>query len=615
VVTAGSVDDGKSTLIGRLLHDSRRVFDDHLAKLETDSARIGSAGGAIDFSLLLDGLKAEREQGITIDVAYRSFSTERRRFIIADCPGHVQYTRNLATGASTANLAVILLDATQGVLEQTKRHSFIVSLLRVNHIVIAVNKMDLVDYSQDVFDEIRRDYVDFARRLDMPSVHFLPMSALHGDNVVARGANMDWYQGVPLLEYLETVHVASDRNLIDMRLPVQLVVRPEMGFRGYAGTLASGVLRAGHEVVHLPTGLKTRVESIVTYDGELEEAHAPMAVTVTLADEIDISRGDMIVPPENLPRMATELEAHLVWMSDEPMRTDRSYLIKHTTNVVPAEIARLYHQINVNTLHRQEADTLSLNEIGRVRISLTRPVCFDPYARNRSTGSFIVIDPVSNGTVGAGMILDRRTAADADDASGQRRTKRRGSTISGEERARALGHPAATIWLTGLPRSGKTTLAYALERHLFDAGCVTHVLDGENLRLGISDNLGFRARDRSENARRAAHVARLCNDTGIISIVALVSPYAADRAVARSLVGPDRFLEVHLSAPVEACEARDDEGLYARARANEIEQFTGVSAPYERPTDPDLDVATHELTVEESLSKILELLRKRKVLR
>jgi bifunctional enzyme CysN/CysC len=620
-LTCGSVDDGKSTLIGRLLHDSKTLYEDTLASLEKDSKRVGNAGGAIDFSLLLDGLKAEREQGITIDVAYRYFSTPRRKFIIADCPGHEQYTRNMVTGASTASLAIVLCDARAGVLAQTRRHSFIASLLDIGHIVVAVNKMDLVDWSQKRFDEIRADYIDFATRLQVRNVHFIPISALTGDNVVDTSANMPWYRGVPLLDHLETVHVASDRNLIDLRFPVQLAMRQDMSFRGYSGTLASGVLRPGAEVMVLPSRQRTRIKSVVTWEGEREEAFPPMAVSITTADEIDISRGDMLVHPQNQPRVSQELDAVLVWMSETPLDRKRTYRIKHTTREAHAEVAEIRYRFDVNTLHRAPSESLALNEIGRTRIQVSRPLAFDPYRRNRVTGSFILIDPVSNGTVAAGMILDRNIGDDeiasgAPAAKAARGTvKRRASRVGPAERAERLGQRPATVWLTGLVRSGKSTVAYALERRLFDAGYLAHVLDGENLRLGISDNLGFGATERSENVRRAAHVARLGNEAGIITIVALVSPEEADRAAARTIIGDERFLEVHLSAPVEACEARDDEGLYQRARSGEIPRFTGVSAPYEAPRHPALDLPTHEIAVEEAVNRLIELLAARGALR
>jgi len=606
LLTAGSVDDGKSTMIGRLLYDSKLVYEDHLASLEKDS-RKGSTGGSVDYSLLTDGLKAEREQGITIDVAYRYFSTPRRKFIIADCPGHEQYTRNMATGASTADLAIILIDAERGVLPQTRRHSFIVSLLGISHVVVAINKMDLVGWSEEVFEGIRRDYLDFAARLEVSDLHFLPMSALEGDNVVAPSSNMPWFHGGPLLDHLETVHVGSARNLIDLRFPVQLVARPDRTFRGYAGSIASGVLRTGTEVAALPSGQRSKVTRIVTGDGDVDEAFPPMAVTVQLADEIDVSRGDVLVHPENLPTIASDLEAVLVWMNGEPLSTERPYLLKHGTTTVRAEVSRLRYRFDVNTLSRSPAQALALNEIGRAHVKLARPLAFDAYARNRATGAFILIDLASNATVAAGMILDRRTLDD-EGADGQARgpVHARRSAVDAAERAARLGHEPFTLWLTGLPGAGKSTLAYATERRLFDRGVVATVLDGENLRLGLSENLGFGALERSENVRRAAHVARLMNQAGVVAIVALVSPYEADRAEARAIVGAERFVEVHVSAPPEVCEERDPDGLWARARRGEIARFTGVSAPYEAPRAPALAVPTHELAVGDAVARVID---------
>jgi bifunctional enzyme CysN/CysC len=589
-LTCGSVDDGKSTLIGRLLNDSLQIYEDHLRALESDSRRIGSAGDNVDFALLMDGLKAEREQGITIDVAYRYFSTPRRKFIIADCPGHVQYTRNMVTGGSTCNLAVVLVDAQKGVSEQTRRHSFICSLLDIGHILVAVNKMDLVDWSEEVFEAIRADFTGFAARLAVRDVSFVPISALAGDNVVDRSVRMPWYRGAPLLDLLEDAHVASERNLVDLRFPVQYVLRQEMSFRGYAGTVASGVLRPGAEVVVLPAGNRTRVRSIFTWEGEVPEAFPPMAVTVTVEDDLDIGRGDMLVYPRNQPRVGDDLEAVLVWMDEKPLSLDRPYIVKQTTRETRAQVEEIAYRFDVNTLHREPAETLALNEIGRVRIGLARPLAFDPYTRNRATGSFILIDPVSNATAGAGMILDRAAPREVGDRTdtGRSALRPRQSLVRAAEREARLGQRPVTVWLTGLPKSGKSTVAYAYERRLFDEGRAVVVLDGENLRLGISDNLGFGALERSENVRRAAHIARLMNDAGLVVVVALVSPFAADRAEARRIVGEDRFFEVYLSAPIEVCESRDTEDLYARARRGELPGFTGVSAPYEPPESPDL---------------------------
>jgi len=608
-LTCGSVDDGKSTLIGRLLHDSKQVYEDHLQTLAKDSKKVGSAGGAIDFSLLLDGLKAEREQGITIDVAYRYFSTPQRKFIIADCPGHVQYTRNMITGGSTCNLAVVLVDARHGILEQTRRHSFLVSLLDIGQVVVAVNKMDLVEFKQSVFDDIRRAYTEFAARLAVRNIMFIPLSALNGDNVVESSSTMPWYKGAPLLDHLENVHVASERNMIDLRLPVQYVLRQTSDFRGYSGSIASGILRPGSEVEILPSKRRTTVKEIVGYDGSLKEAFPPMSVTVTLADEVDVGRGDMIVSPQNVPRIDNSFEATLVWMDDsKELSKNRPYIMKLHTSETRAQVAALRYRFDVNTLGRLEAPTLALNEIGRVRMELAASVAFDPYKRNHQTGSFILIDPVTHQTVAAGMILDRLV-------TGEDKASRDGSTlhpkesqVTGVERADRLKQNPHTVWLTGLPKAGKTTLAYALERRLHDQGHSVFVLDGTNLRLGLSDDLGFQALERGEAVRRAAHVAKLMNDAGLITVVALVSPFAADRDAARRIIGDDRFVEVYLNAPADACEARDNENLYARARAGKIRGFTGVEGPYDPPPSAELVLPSHEIDVDESVERLLTLL-------
>jgi len=612
--TAGSVDDGKSTMIGRLLHDSKLIYEDHLTALKNDSRKRGSAGNDVDYALLLDGLKAEREQNITIDVAYRYFSTPKRKFIIADTPGHEHYTRNMATGASTADLAVVLIDARKGVITQSKRHSFIMSLLGIRHIVVAVNKMDLVDYAEDVFEHIRKDYEDFAAKLEIHDITFIPMSALKGDNVVKTGANMPWYHGRPLLDYLETVHFTSDRNFIDLRFPVQYVLRPNQDFRGYCGTVASGVVRRGDEVMVLPSGQSSRIKSIVTYDGGQDEAFPPMAVTLTLVDELDISRGDMIVHPHNIPDSAHTFEAMLVWMSDDRMKPDTPYLFKHTMNTVQGEISTLRYKVNVNSLHRESAVELRLNEIGRVVVTLNRPLLYDEYSRNRAIGSFIVIDRLNNSTVGAGMIIHRRPnelLVTRKAAAGTKSTHihRHSGVVTLEDRMRRLKQRPATVWLTGLPKSGKSTIAYALEKRLFDMGYTAHVLDGGNLRYGISSDLGFSGNDRSENIRRAAEVARLCNNVGLITIAAFVSPYATDRKNARETIGAGSFVEAYLSSPPDVCESRDEDGLYADAQKGEIRNFSGVTAPYEPPDQPELVLPTHEISVDDCVERIIEALR------
>jgi len=616
LLTCGSVDDGKSTLIGRLLYDSQAVHDDVLAATKKATTRYGTTGEEVDLALLVDGLQAEREQGITIDVAHRYFATDKRKFIIADTPGHVQYTRNMATGASNCDLAIILLDARHGVLEQTRRHSFLCSLLGIQHFVVAINKMDLVGWSEARFEEIRATYAEFATRLQVQDIHFLPISALKGDNVVRRSEEMPWYQGAPLLAHLESVHLAGDRNLVDLRLPVQLVLRPNLDFRGFCGTLASGILRVGDEIATLPSGQRSRVKSLLVGGVEVREAWAPMAVTVTLADEIDISRGDMIVAANNAPALDNSVEAMVVWFAETPMQTGRQYLVKHTALETPGEVTDLRYRIQVATLRSEPADELQMNEIGRIRLETARPLAADAYAQNRTTGSFILIDRMTNATVGAGMVVERmtakestgRTRAAAADAGRnlQLVDKRR---VTADARAARLGQRPFVLWITGLPRSGKSSLAYALEERLFGDGRLMQVLDGEVLRRGLSRDLGFRGADRWENQRRAAEVARLNAESGLITIVALVSPLAAERQQARAIVGAERFVEIHCDAPLEVCEARDQDGLYARARAGETVGVTGIDAPYEAPPAPDLRLDTWRIDLPTNVDKVIALLR------
>ncbi|MBX3462902.1 MAG: sulfate adenylyltransferase subunit CysN [Planctomycetes bacterium] len=621
LLTCGSVDDGKSTLIGRLLYDTQMVHDDVLAATRKASDRFGTTGGELDLALLVDGLQAEREQGITIDVAYRYFATERRKFVIADTPGHVQYTRNMATGASHCDLAVILIDARHGVLEQTRRHSFLCALLGIQHFVVAVNKMDLVGWSEARFQEIRDAYIEFAARLQVRDIHFIPMSALKGENVVRRGDSMPWFQGSPLLDHLETVHVASDRNLVDLRFPVQLVLRPDLDFRGYAGTLASGVVRVGDPIAVVPSGKQSTVKSIVTFDGNVEEAFAGMAVVLTLRDEIDVSRGDMLVGPNNAPPLANAVEAMVVWFAGAPLRPGARYLLKHTTTQTATTVTDLRYRINVGTLRRESAPELQMNEIGRVRLECSRPLAADAYTKNRATGAFILIDRLDNATVGAGMIVERKTTeesvrgrrASADARSNVRLHSRR--LVTPEARKARLGQEPFVLWITGLPRAGKSSLAYGVEKWLFDHQHHVHVLDGEILRLGVNSDLGFRGVDRWENQRRAAELARLNLGFGISTIVALVSPLAFERAEARRIVGGERFFEVFCDAPLAACEARDEDGLYARARAGEIAEVTGVDAPYEPPAAPDLRLDTVADAAAANVGKVIEFLRQRGLLR
>jgi bifunctional enzyme CysN/CysC len=611
--TVGSVDDGKSTLIGRLLHDTKSIYEDHLHALKADSARVGT-GPELDFALLTDGLKAEREQKITIDVAYRYFSTPKRNFIIADTPGHEQYTRNMVTGASTANLAIILIDARHGILTQTKRHSFIASLLGIPRLLIAVNKMDLVGYSPEVFDRIAAEYQDFATRLGVLELKFIPISALKGDNVVERSVNMPWYHGESVLQYLEDVYIGSDRNLIDFRLPIQNVVRPNLDFRGFSGQIASGVVKVGDEILAIPSMKTSRIASILSYAGEHDQAFVPMSVTVTLEDEVDISRGDMLVHPKNLPRIQSTFEAMVVWLAEEPMHQDRSYLVKHTTRTTKVAIQSIEYRVDVNTLSRMPPAPFKLNEIGRVVFQATRKLFLDSYSQNRFTGSFVIIDPGSNNTVGAGMIIDRMPenqlrSPSATEAPKSQNISREEGRVSADGRERLLGQRAITIWLTGLSGSGKSSIAKEVERRLYEVARHVYVLDGDNLRFGLNRDLSFSKADRTENIRRVAEVARLFNDAGTIVLVPVISPFRDDREKARRIIREERFCEVHVSTPLEVCEARDGKGLYRKARAGEIEEFTGISSPYEAPENPFLRLNTAGKTVDECVEDLLALVR------
>ena len=605
LTTAGSVDDGKSTLIGRLLHDVGAIYDDQLEALRKKAR---SDGGSLDLAFVTDGLKAEREQGITIDVAYRYFATPRRRFIIADTPGHVQYTRNMATGASTADLAVILIDARQGIQTQSKRHAFIVSLLGVRRVVVAINKMDLVGFEQPVFERIREEYAAFAARLGFTDLHFIPICAIHGDNVVERSERMRWFAGMPLLPHLESVYVAGDANFVDFRFPVQRVVRPHQDFRGYAGQIISGIARPGDDVVVLPSGRRSRITRIVTFGPDLERAIPPQSVTLCLADDLDISRGDLIAHPNNVPRVERAIEAMVVWMSDAPLDEGKVYLIKHTTRMVKATCAEIAYRVNPDTLRREAATTLALNEIGRIRLTLFQPLFVDEYRKNRATGSFILIDPDTNATCGAGMIIERKASPehpdDEADAHVSRDVFRQRSRVAAAERARVLAQQPVTVWLTGLPGSGKSTIAHALERRLIDAGHACFVLDGDNLRHGLNRDLGFTPEDRRENVRRVAEAARLMNDAGLVVITALISPYREDRAMAQRIIGPERFFETYLAADDVACERRDPKGLYAKARRGEISEFTGVNAPYEMPTGPAVTLDTAGESVDQCVDAL-----------
>ncbi|WAG80039.1 sulfate adenylyltransferase subunit CysN [Metapseudomonas furukawaii] len=603
-LTCGNVDDGKSTLIGRLLHDSKMIYEDHLEAITRDSKKVGTTGEDVDLALLVDGLQAEREQGITIDVAYRYFSTAKRKFIIADTPGHEQYTRNMATGASTCDLAIILVDARYGVQTQTRRHSFIASLLGIKHIVVAVNKMDLKDFDQGVFEAIKADYLQFAERIKLnpTSIHFVPMSALKGDNVVNKSERSPWYTGQSLMEILETVEIAGDRNVADMRFPVQYVNRPNLNFRGFAGTLASGIVRKGDEVVALPSGKGSRVKSIVTYEGELEHAGPGQAITLTLEDEIDVSRGDMLVHADNQPLVTDSFDAMLVWMGEEPMLPGKKYDIKRATSYVPGSIPSIAHKVDVNTLEETAASSLQLNEIAKVKVSLDATIALDGYEQNRTTGAFIVIDRLTNGTVGAGMIISDPKAGG--NVSGHHGAQ---AHVSAEERASRFGQKPATVLFSGLSGAGKSTLAYAVERKLFDMGRAVYVLDGQNLRHDLNKGLPQDRAGRTENWRRAAHVARQFNEAGLLTLAAFVAPDAEGREQAKALIGADRLVTVYVQASPIVCRERDPQGLYAAGQDN----IPGESFPYDVPLDADLVIDTQSVGVEEGVRQVLDLLRSR----
>lgn len=601
-ITCGSVDDGKSTLIGRLLHDSKLIFEDQLAALARDSAKHGTTGDDIDFALLVDGLEAERQQGITIDVAYRFFTTPRRSFMVADTPGHEQYTRNMATGASTAQLAIILIDARKGVLVQTKRHSFICSLLGIKHVVVAVNKIDLVDYKKDVFDRIVGDYVAFATGLGFSSIVPVPMSARYGDNIIERSGNTDWYHGPCLLDYLESIDVASETTGLPFRFPVQWVNRPNLDFRGFTGTVASGSISPGDEIVVSASGHKSRVKEIVTYDGELSKAEAGDAVTITLQDEIDIVRGDVMAKPTERPEVADQFAAHLIWMDQDPLVPARNYVVRiGTQTITSASVTAIKYRIDVNTREHLAATTLGLNEIAFCNFATALPVAFDPYEANRRTGAFIVIDRYTNRTVGAGMIAF---------------PLRRASNIAWQplsigkaERAALKNQKPRIIWFTGLSGAGKSTIANILDQKLFALGNHTMLLDGDNLRHGLNRDLGFTEADRVENIRRVGEVAKLMVDSGLIVICSFISPYKAERDMVRSLVAEGDFIEVFVNTPIEECMRRDPKGLYSKAKEGKIKNFTGIDAPYEAPERPEIRLETVGHRPDELADQIVELLR------
>jgi len=601
-ITCGSVDDGKSTLIGRLLYETKLVFEDHLAALEADSKRVGTQGGDLDFALLLDGLEAEREQGITIDVAYRFFSTERRKFIVADTPGHEQYTRNMVTGASTADLAVILVDARKGVLTQTRRHTYLVSLLGIRHVVLAVNKLDLVHWSQHVFEEIEREYRAFTEQLGIEHVEVVPISALRGDNLLHRSENTPWYHGPALVPYLEAVEVDDQVASGPFRMPVQWVNRPDHEFRGFAGTVVGGAVRPGDRIRVLPSGQTTTVARIVTADGDLDEAVAGQAVTLTLADEIDVSRGDVLAAADDPPEVADQFEAHIVWMHEHQMLPGRPYLMKIGTRTVGVTIAQPKYRVNVNTLEHTAAKTLELNEIGVCNLSLDRPIPFDPYTANRDMGGFIVIDRMTNGTVGAGLL----------NFALRRAHNVHWQAIDVDTRARSAlkGHEPCVVWFTGLSGSGKSTIANLVEKRLHASGVHTTLLDGDNVRHGLNKDLGFTEADRVENIRRVAEVSRLMVDAGLVVLVSFISPFRAERRMARELAGEGRFCEVFVDTPLEVAEARDVKGLYRKARRGELANFTGIDSPYEAPEAPEVHIDTTAVSPEDAAEAVVEQLRR-----
>jgi bifunctional enzyme CysN/CysC len=595
-LTCGSVDDGKSTLIGRMLYDSKMIFEDQLAALEVDSRKVGTQGGDIDFALLVDGLSAEREQGITIDVAYRFFSTDKRKFIVADTPGHEQYTRNMVTGASTADAAIILIDARKGVLTQTRRHSYLVSLLGIRHVVLAINKMDLVDYRQDRFDEILADYRAFAAQIGITDFTAIPMSALKGENVTEPSSKMAWYAGAPLLRWLEDAPVEDDLQARPFRMPVQWVNRPDLDFRGFSGLVSSGVIRPGDSIKALPSGRESTVARIVTLGADLPEAVAGQSITLTLNDEIDISRGDVIALAGQPPEVADQFESTIVWFDDEALLPGRPYLMKLGARTVTAQVAEPKYKVNVNTLEKLAATRLELNEIGVCNLSLSAPIAFDPYVANKDLGGFILIDRLSNRTVGAGMLhfALRRSqnihwqAMDVDKAA----------------RAASMGHKGRVIWFTGLSGSGKSTIANLLEKRLHAEGRHTYVLDGDNVRHGLNRDLGFTDVDRVENIRRVAEVSRLMVDAGLIVMVSFISPFRAERQLARERVEAGEFVEVFIDTPLAEAERRDVKGLYAKARAGDLKNFTGIDSPYEAPEAPEIRIDTTTMTPEQAAEAI-----------
>lgn len=605
-LTCGSVDDGKSTLIGRLLYDSKLVAEDQLQSLEKDSKAHGTQHGELDLALLVDGLQAEREQGITIDVAYRYFSTLKRKFIVADTPGHEQYTRNMATGASTCDVAVILIDARKGVITQTKRHSCIVSMLGIKNVVLAVNKMDLIEYSEERYNEIVADYIEFAEKLDLEEIHPIPISALTGENVTTDSDALSWYEGQNLLAFLEDFDVPDKRMSQALRYPVQWVNRPDLNFRGFSGTVTSGQVSVGDEIVVLPSGKESKIDRIVTFDGDIDAANPGQSVTLTLKDEIDISRGDVISHKENRPFLAQQIEASLIWLSEEALQVGRAYQLKVGHQTVIATVSRIDHKLDINTLEEVEGTQLSTNDVGVCELNLSKPIVFDAYENNHETGNFILIDRLSNATIAAGLIkgADRR----ADNVHWQH------MAVDKSARALAKGQKPCCLWFTGLSGSGKSTIANILESKLHLGSHHTYLLDGDNVRHGLNRDLGFSDEDRTENIRRVAESAKLMIDAGLIVMVSFISPFKADRRLARSLFEDGEFIEIHVDTSLEVCEERDIKGLYAKARAGEIKQFTGIDSAYEVPENAEIVLAGAKTPPEDLADDVLSILRRKQII-
>ena len=600
-ITCGSVDDGKSTLIGRMLYESHMLFDDHLAALEADSKKVGTQEGEIDFALLVDGLAAEREQGITIDVAYRFFSTDKRKYIVADTPGHEEYTRNMATGASTADVAIILVDASQGVLTQTRRHSFIVSMVGVKRIILAVNKLDLVNYSEEVFNQIKSDYTKFANdALTLEEITAIPISALKGDNIVESSENTPWYDGQSIMEYLETVEVAASSQSRPFRMPVQWVNRPNREFRGFAGLIGSGCISTGDKIRVLPSGTESTVARIVTYDGDLELAGAGRSVTLTLTDEIDISRGDIITSADSPCSSADQFQARILWMNDSAMMPGRQYLFKSNSQTSPMTLGRLKHRIDVNTLEELPAKVLDMNEIGVCNISLSSRIAFDPYDDDPVMGGFVIVDRMTNNTVGMGLIDFALRRAD--------NIHWQSMDVTKQSRAEQKSQRPRLIWFTGLSGSGKSSIANILEKKLQAMGRHTITLDGDNIRHGLNRDLGFTKADRVENIRRVGETSKLMVEAGLICISSFISPFASEREMVRAMLDEGEFVEVFVDTPLEVCEQRDVKGLYAKARAGELPNFTGISSPYEAPQDPEIRIDTTQVSAEEAAEQIISFI-------